>query len=136
MENNLNYAHVVIQPEIDLTTSYVSAETTIQNGLDGVGQIADNNQLILLVDLVLGAGASCQLVIQGSHDGTTWYQESVADVTAGTQTVTQPPYQFAESGNYPIPMQIRYNKVRVQFKRTGGSAGESNIQLAAIIAVS
>lgn len=135
MENNLNYAYLLIQNTIALTSSYVTATIVLQPGVEGIPQLADNNQLVLLVEVALGDVTSCELQFSGSNDGVQWFPETVANVTSSAQIITTPPYVIAASGNYRIPVQLKDNRVRIQFKCTGGTGAGSSIKIGAVVGV-
>lgn len=135
MENNLNYAYLIIQEEVVPTTSYQTATVILKPGVEGIPQIADNNQLILLVDVALGGRTSMEVQFSGSDDGVTWYPETVANVTSTFQTLTTPPYQIAASGQYRIPVQLKDKQVRIQYKATGGTDAGSSITIGAVVGV-
>ena len=136
MDNNLNYTYFLIQEDGSLDASYTQATVTIKPHMEALPQPSGNNQLVILVDLDLGSRTSCEILMEGSPDGITWYPETVATVSASAQVLSIAPYQMTVTGKYRIPVQIKDSHLRVSFKGTGGSATGSSLTMGAVVGVS
>lgn len=94
-----------------LTTSYVAGTVVDTQG--------DYNQAIINVAFTIGSLTSAQLKIEFSNDGTNYYQETNASVSAGTTTETLAEHTWAATGNYRIPVPVLDRYIKISVKGTG-----------------
>lgn len=109
-----------------LTGSYVAS-----SAVDTV----NSDQVNIYLAYTKGDEASCQVKIETSPDGATYFQQAFLAIAGGTATTTLGEYTFSATGNYLINIPVADAKVRIQAKATGGTptgtlsavAAESNV---------
>lgn len=111
-----------------LTTSYVAA--TVIGPTTGAPAL--RNQMNLLVKFTVGSLTSCEIKVEYSHDGTTYYQDTFESISGGTSTLSLGNYTFTSTGNYVISLPIKFNYVKVSAKGTG-TVTSSSLLLDAVI---
>ncbi len=101
-----------------LTTSYV-AGTVIGPTSDANDSVPSYNQMVLYVSFTIGSLTNGKIKVEFSHDGTTYYQETYSNVSAGVSTESLGDHTMAGTGNYRIPVPIKDNYVRISAIGTG-----------------
>lgn len=109
--------------QTDFLTTPVRAAAILTTGYVA-GTVIDNaygyNQLDILWKFTLGSLTSGELKVEFSIDnGTSYYQDTNAAVSAGTTTVTLNEYTQTATGNYRISIPISARLVKISAKGTG-----------------
>lgn len=94
-----------------LTNSYVSGAV--------IDSVQFNNQVVLYVSFTKGSLTSLELKAEFSHDGTTYYQETFATITGGTETDVLGEHTMTTSGNYRLAFPIKDKYIKISVKGTG-----------------
>lgn len=126
-----DYGIMPVRTAAILTNSYV-AGTII--GADNLNHNELNNQLILLVDFTLGSLTNGEIKVEFSSDGTNYYQETFASITANVETDTVGTHQMTATGAYRIPIQTKDRFVKVS-ARGNGTVTSSSMKIQAIYGV-
>lgn len=134
-----DYHYNVIRTSAVLTTSYVAADvikcaTDTKTTAVGFPEPSLRNQLIIYLGFTLGQLTSASLKIEFSHDGVTYYQESFAAISGGTDTRSLGVHLFNADGNYRLSIPIKDRFVKVSLIGTG-VVTDSLASLAAIVGV-
>lgn len=121
-----NYEFTPLRASAVLTNSYVLLPVLgsyISGQLNGQPNL--NNQLILYVHFTLGSLTTAELIVEFSHDGITWVQETLDNINLTTGVITEQPSirTFAANGNFRIPIKINDQHIRVSVKGTGTVTG-------------
>jgi hypothetical protein len=106
-----NYLTVPIRTALIPTDTYVAC--TVIDNADAY------NQLDALVTWVKGGATSCEVKVEFSVDGTNYFREANATVTAGSTALVVNEYTFTTAGNYRIQVPISARFVKVSVKGTG-----------------
>lgn len=114
-----------------LTNSYVAGTVIGDPNL-----IYEKNQLIIEVDFTKGSLTSGGIKIEFSNDGTTYRQETIdsIDFTTGIITEQLASRIFTSSGNYTIPIPIKYRYIKVS-AIGNGTVTSSSMTITAIVGV-
>lgn len=123
-----NYSYHNIRSAAILTGSYVAG--TVLGPTNG--NPSQYNQLTLLVNFTIGSLTTAELIIEFSHDGTTYYNETVSTVTGSQSVDTELNHQFNATGQYRIQVPINDNYIKVSVKGTG-TATSSSMTIDAIL---
>jgi hypothetical protein len=107
----LDFLNVPVRTALIPTTSYVVG-TVVENA----GQY---NQLNVLVQWVAGTATSCEVKVEFSFDGTTYFRETNATVAGGSSTLVVNEYTFTTAGNYEIKVPISARYIKISIKGTG-----------------
>ena len=110
-----NYEPKSVRSSLILTTSYVAGTV--------IGDIKDNNQLVLLVDFTKGSLTTAEIKIEFSDDGVNYYQEASSSVTGGTDSISLLERQLSASASLSIYLPIKASFVKVSAKGTGTATG-------------
>lgn len=119
-----------IRPAGILTTSYVAGNILGPN----LGNPKDRNQLQILVDFTKGSADSAEIMVEFSHDATTWYQEAFEDINAGVALMSPGLYQLASTMKTMISIPIKAANIRISAKATGTPTG-SSLKIDAVLGV-
>jgi hypothetical protein len=114
MDTN-NYSYHNIRSSAILTGSYVAG--TVLGPTNG--NPSRFNQLEILANFTIGSLTTAELIVEFSHDGTTYYQETVSTVSGSTSVDTELTHQFNTTGQYRIQVPISDNYIKISVKGTG-----------------
>jgi len=130
----LNYLKKTIRSSAILTDSYVEATVLSPQGLTPAADPVANNKLILLIDFTIGSLTSCEIKIEFSDDGDTYYQETNSSIAAGTNTLTVNENKLSATGKYVLDVDYTARYIKVSAKGTG-TVTNSLLAIDAILAV-
>lgn len=109
-----NFKEVSVRESAILTDSYV-AGTVI-----GPSEMTEKyDQLNVEVQFTKGSLTSAEVKLEFSHDGSTYFQETFQDISAGTSTDSLGEHSYSATGNYLIERPLKYRYVRISAKGTG-----------------
>lgn len=101
-----------------LTNAYV-AGTVIENA-------EKYNVMSLLIDFTKGSLTDCQIKVEGSMDGTNYYQLLSDSISAGVNSVAGLVYKLtANTAGSTTPLTINVKKIKISAIGTGTVTGSS-----------
>jgi len=124
MGYNQDYKREAIRSAAILTGSYV-AGTVIEN-------LHTKNQVVLLLKFTIGSLTSCEVKIEWSPDGTTYYQETFGSIASTTDTLSLGEHKMTGTGNFRLPVSIKDRFMKVSAKGTG-TVTSSSLAIEAVI---
>ena len=111
---------------MDYINKVVREEAVIGDAYDPT-YIIDNvriySQMVVNVELLIGALTNAQLRIEFSPDGTTWFRETAASIDGLISLVEPIVFRFERSANFAIPVPICTNYVRLAVAGNGDATG-------------
>jgi len=118
---NQDYETLVIRDTAILTNSYV--ETSIRGFNDNL-DLADKNQVVLLMDFVIWSLDSLDMIVEFSSDNVNYYQETSMELFWSIWRFTLFEYTFTSTWNYRVsfPIKDRYMKIKVKWTWTTTSS--------------
>lgn len=104
-----------------LTNAYV--EGTVLSPFNG--SPARRSQLVILADFTIGSLTDCQIKVEFSSDGSTYYQETFSSISGGTDTLSAGVRKLTASGKYRIAIPIKDSYIKISAIGTGTVGGSS-----------
>jgi len=98
-----------------LTTGYVAG--TVLGPTNGSPAL--KNQLVVLVGFTIGSLTTAEIKVEFSHDGTTYFHQTVSSVGASISTDTPLVHQLGASANLELEIPIKANYIKISVKGTG-----------------
>lgn len=114
-----------------LTGSYVAG--TVLSPLNG--NPSRYNQLIIYAAFTKGSLTDCDIKVEFSHDGTTYYQETFSSISGDTSTDTAGIHTISATGNYRIAIPIKDNWIKIS-AIGNGTATSSELAISAVMGIS
>lgn len=118
----------------------VLASTELTDGYDDETVVTlrlnpgEANNILLYLDYTMGESETSNTVefkIEGSQDGTNWYQRQRESATAGAVTLAFEEYQVDPGESRVLLTDIADKYIRIMFKETGVSTNEGTISAVA-----
>ncbi len=82
-------------------------------------ELTSENQIVVLVKFTIGSLTDARIKLEFSNDGSTYYQETFATISTGTETDYLGEHVFTASGNYRIPVQLKDKYLKISAIGTG-----------------
>lgn len=108
-----------------LTNSYVAGTV--------LSECSGYNQLMVLASFTIGSLTDCQIKIEFSNDGTTYYQETFDSISSGTNTESLGVRKLTATGNYRFAVPVRDRYIKISAIGTG-TVTSSSLAITAILA--
>jgi len=128
--NFQDYKIYPVRSSAILTGSYVAGTVIGPNEL-----VEEENQLVIYVSFTIGALTSGQIKVEFSPDNSTYYQETIADLTTtfGTSIEKVLEHSYAATGLYRIPIEVKDRYIKISAKGTGADATGSLMQIDLVV---
>lgn len=121
------------QKQIDVRAAAILTNAFVAGTVLGpTERLEDYEQLVILVSFTIGSLTTCEVKLEFSNDGVTYYQETFEDLAGTNATASLGQHQYSATGNYTIERPIKFRYVRVSAQGTG-TVTSSSLTLKALL---